>query len=87
MKAITYIYDESNFEVRLVNEDDKHFVISSHQNCYDALKATHRLRVFLGDFTFGENLVDIKFNPNVRFSYSFKVTVDSAIDLIYKEIV
>lgn len=83
MKAITYIYDESNFEVRLVNEDDKHFVISSHQNCYYALKATHRLRVFLGDF----NLVDIKFNPNVRFSYSFKLTVDSAINLIYKEIV
>lgn len=87
MKAITYILDEINFEVRLVNDDDKHFVVSRHQNCYNALMATHQLRVFQGDFTFGENLVDIKFNPNVRFSYSFKVTVDSAIDLIYKEIV
>lgn len=87
MKAITYILGEINFEVRLVNEDDKHFVVSSHRNCYDALVATHQLRVFLGDFTFGGNLIDIKFNPNVRFSYSFKVTVDAAIDLIYKEIV
>lgn len=87
MKAITYILDEINFEVRLVNEDDKHFVVSSHQNCYDALMATHQLRTFLGDFTFGSNLINIKFNPNVRFSYSFKVTVDAAIDLLYKEIV
>lgn len=87
MKAITYIYDERNFDVRLVNEDDKHFVVSTHQNCYNALMATHQLRVFLGDFTFGGNLIDIKFNPNERFSYSFKKTVDAAIDLIYKEIV
>lgn len=86
MKAITYILDEINFEVRLVNEDDVHFVVSSHLNCYEALVATHKLRKFLGEFKTGSSLINIKFNPNVRFSYSFKVTIDAAIDLIYKEI-
>ena len=84
-RIFTYIAHERLFELRLENGEGKFYTLESFSNLYNALVATHKLRDFAGEFTFGSNLIDIKFNPDEEFVYSFKRQVDAAINALYED--